>query len=628
MFKSKTEQSAATKPLRLWPGVVLAILLVLVRFVVPLFNPEFVGSAVLYAMVGALLILLWWLFLSRAPWAERVGALLLMIIAMFVTSRFLHKSIATGGQGKLFYISAIPILTVGLVAWAVASRRLSPMLQRVSIVAAIFIFSGAWTLLRTEGVTGDFGSILAWRWTASHEEQLLLQPSHALPISTTLQTPLQSPDSTHANDSPATQSTSALVIKTSTKIAAMKEEEPEAASAIISAKVLPVAEWPGFRGAERDGIVRNTRIVTDWATSPPQELWRKPIGPAWSSFAVQGEFFFTQEQRGEEEMVSCYKMSTGEPVWIHRDSTRFWESNGGAGPRATPTLHHDRVYTFGGTGIVNALNAQDGSVIWSRNASVDAKKKIPGWGFAGSPLVFEDKVIIAAGGKLVAYDLATGTPLWFGPDSGWGYASPHLLTIDGVAQVVLLDGQGAISVAPENGELLWKHHWPGDGILQPVLTAEGDFLIATGSGLGDNVGIGVRRLAIKKSAEGWKIEERWTSNGLKPYFNDFVVHKDHAFGFDGSILACINLADGKRKWKGGRYGHGQLVLLPEQDLLLVLSEQGELALVQATAEQFTEVARMPSIKGKTWNHPVLVGDILLVRNGVEMVAYRVARTGV
>ena len=152
--------------------------------------------------------------------------------------------------------------------------------------------------------------------------------------------------------------------------------------------------------------------------------------------------------------------------------------------------------------------------------------------------------------------------------------------------------------------------------MQPALTPDGDVLISV------NESSGTRRISVANGPNGWNVEERWTTNGLKPYFNDFVVHDGHAFGFDGSILACIDLQDGKRKWKGGRYGHGQLILLKDQALLLVLSEEGELALIKATPDQFTEVARVPAIEGKTWNHPVLAGDVLLARNGEEMAAFR------
>ena len=579
MTTAQTDEPAPRKPLRLWPGVAAAVLLLLVRFVVPVVVPETMMFGVLGELIGALAIVVWWLFFSRAPWTERVGAIVLMIVALFATSRLVHKAIANGMMGMMLPIYAIPVLSLALVAWAVASRRLSTGPRRASMVATILLACGVFTLLRTGGMTGDADSDLHWRWTKTPEERLLAQTG----------------------------------------------DEP-AAPASPPAATNKDSDWPGFRGPERNGVVRGVRIRTDWAVSPLVELWRRPIGPGWSSFAVRGDFLYTQEQRGEDEIVACYKVTTGEPVWRHRDAARFWESNAGAGPRGTPTLSNGRVYAFGATGILNALDAGSGAVVWSRNAASDTHKKIPGWGFASSPLVVGDVVVIATAGVLVAYDVAAGNPRWLGPAGGGGYSSPHLMTIAGVPQVLLLNGAGAISVAPADGTVLWQHPWPGDGIVQPAVTANGDVLIGSGSGLG-GAKVGVRRIAAAHGSGGWTVEERWTSIGLKPYFNDFVVHKGHAFGFDGSHLACIDLNDGKRQWKDGRYGNGQLVLLPDQDLLLVLSEEGELALVGATPKQFRELARFPAIKGKTWNHPVLVDDVLLVRNGEEMAAFRLSLAG-
>jgi outer membrane protein assembly factor BamB len=402
--------------------------------------------------------------------------------------------------------------------------------------------------------------------------------------------------------------------------------EPAAPAAPATEPSAPVparkqVEWPGFRGPARDGVVRGVRIDTDWAASPPVEMWRRPIGPGWSSFAVSGDLLYTQEQRGDDEIVACHRVSTGAPVWRHSDPVRFWESNGGAGPRATPTIDGDRVYAFGATGILNALAAATGKVIWSRNAAADTGREVPFWGFASSPLVVDDLVIVAAAGTLVAYDRLSGERRWTGPSYGGSYSSPHRATLDGVPQVVLLGGPGAISVAPADGTVLWKHAWSPGPIVQPALTADGDILI---NAIASTGGMGTRRLHVTHASGGWDVEERWTSMGLKPYFNDFVVHEGHAYGFDGSILSSIDLADGSRRWKGGRYGNGQLILLPEQDVLLVISEEGELVLVKAAPDQFTEIARFPALDGKTWNHPVLVRDVLLVRNGEEMAAFRLS----
>lgn len=603
------------KSLRLWPGVVLAVLLLLVRFVVPMIMPDALLVAVLGGMAGGLLVAVWWLFFSRAPWLERLGALAVMIAALVATPYFLHKSVATGGMGMVFYLYALPTLGLAFVIWAVTTSRLKEGVRRITMVVAILLACGVWTLVRTGGISAELDSDFSWRWGKTPEEKLLDQalnePVAIAPAPVVEQTPQEQ-----------------LKPKPENQPAPTSEKKTRDESPVTMAGVEPVllsekklaAEWPGFRGPKRDGIIHGVQIETDWSASPPKELWRGAVGPGWSSFAVHGDFFYTQEQRGEEEVVTCYRISTGELVWLHGDSARFWESNGGAGPRGTPTLNNGRVYTFGGTGILNVLDATSGAVVWSRNAARDTKSKTPYWGFSSSPLVVDDLVIVASSGALIAYDLTSGEPRWSRPDSSTSYSSPHLATIQGVTQVLTLSGTGLTGVVPADGALLWSHAWSGYPIVQPALTAEGDIFIS----VKDRSGL--RRLALTHGTAGWNAAERWTSNGLKPYFNDFVIHKGHAFGFDGNILSCIELEAGARKWKGGRYGQGQFVLLADQDLLLVLSEKGELALVAAVPEQFTEFARLPAITGKTWNHPVMVNDVLLVRNAQEMAAFRLTLT--
>jgi outer membrane protein assembly factor BamB len=610
--------------------VVIVALQLLARFVVPLVAPgsEIVGT--IGGLVGGLGIVVWWVLFSRAPGSERLGAVVVIIGAILATRSLMHPSIQNGMMGMMFFIYAVPLtLSVALVGWAVASRRLADGPRRLSMVAAILLGCSVWALVRTEGITGGGRSQLAWRWTKDAEARLLVQAGDALavavPKANEAMAPARPPLATEVGERPATHAggTSAADTPVSSPDERLGVKAGDEPTSLPEAPATPetAAEWPGFRGPDRDDVVRGVRIRTDWAASPPIELWRRKVGPGWSSFAVQGDLLYTQEQRGDDEVVACYNLTTGNPVWMHSDAARFWESNGGAGPRATPALHRGRVYSFGATGVLNALDASDGAVVWSRDVAKDTGVKVPGWGFAGSPLVAGDVVIVAASGALAGYDLGTGDRRWFVPSQGGGYSSPHRLSIDGTSQVLLMGGSGATSFAAKDGAKLWEHSWEGVPIVQPAVVSGGDLLISSADMMG---GMGTRRIQVAHGPGGWAVEERWTSRGLKPYFNDFVVHKGHAFGFDGSILSCIDIEDGKRKWKGGRYGNGQMLLLPEQDLLLVLSEDGELALVGATTDQFTEVARFEAIEGKTWNHPALVGDVLLVRNGQEMVAFRLA----
>ncbi|MHC4253778.1 MAG: outer membrane protein assembly factor BamB family protein, partial [Planctomycetota bacterium] len=319
-------ESAPRKPLRLVPGIAIVALQWLLWYVVPALVPE--DDALVVGALGGMAlglgVVVWWAFFSRASRPERWGAPLLMVVAFVATSYLIDVSIATGHMGLMFAMHSIPILSLAFVVWAVATRNLPDRLRRATMAATILVACGAWTLVRCDGITGHAGAIFAWRWAETSEERLLARGGNevmALPSAEAI-------TETHA-------------------------------------------DWPGFRGAARDAVVHGLRIETDWSASPPVELWRRSVGPGCSSFAVRGQLLYTQEQRGDDELVTCYYLKTGKPAWVHRDKARFWDSHAGAGPRGTPTLSDGRVYTFGGTGILNALDARDGSVVWSRNAASD-----------------------------------------------------------------------------------------------------------------------------------------------------------------------------------------------------------------------------------------------------------------
>jgi outer membrane protein assembly factor BamB len=603
--------AVSPRPLRLWPAYIGTAVLVAGLGLAPVLGAPAGEYAQMAGMGSALALLLWWLFFSRAPWVARLGALAAVAVAVAALRPFMDPSITGGAMGGLQYILTIPAMALGLVAWAVSTRQLHDRARLAALPVVMLLAAGSLLLLRTDGMGGGVLFDVRWRWQPTAEERLLadvtdgaVKDEPAAPAPAVVQ-PASGPAPPPATDAAAAPDPSAPA-------AAASEPSPAAAPS-------RAPEWPGFRGPERNGVVRGVRIATDWAAAPPVELWRQRIGPGWGSFAVDGDLIYTQEQRGDDEIVACYRLSTGEPVWRHRDPVRFYESNAGAGPRGTPTLSGGRVYAMGATGVLNALDAGTGAVIWSRPTATDTKIGVPDWGFSSSPLVIDGVVIVATAGTLAAYDAGSGAPRWVGQQQGFSYSSPHRVTVNGVTQVLMLTAPGVVSVAPADGALLWEHGWEGGSIVQPAVTADGDILISV---LGGTGGSGVRRLGVARTAGTWTVQERWTSNGLKPYFNDYVVHRGHAYGFDGSILSSIDLADGTRKWKGGRYGAGQMILLAEQDLLLVVSEEGGLALVAATPDKFTEIARAPAIEGKTWNHPVLVGNTLLVRNGEEMAAFR------
>ncbi len=397
--------------------------------------------------------------------------------------------------------------------------------------------------------------------------------------------------------------------------------EPESFAASTEAQTPPDAElqtdFPQFLGPDRNAIITSIKLNTDWQNNPPKLVWKQPIGAGWSGFAVVGNSAITQEQEDEWEKVVCYDFLTGKEKWTHRDKARYYTALGQLGPRATPTIDGNLVYTVGATGILNCLDFETGKQIWSTNIFEENRAKAPPWGVSVSPLVLDELVIVSAGGA-VAYDKKTGEIAWTGQRVKSAYSSPVLLTLAGIEQVVLFD-QGLItSHEPTTGKLLWKQSWPAnvECAAQPTPLPGDKLLVSTA------YGVGAKLFQISRSnpAQEFNVNLLWESIRFKAKFTTIIYYEGYLYGLDDGIFTCIDPSDGTRQWKRGRYGHGQTLLI--SDVLLVLTESGEIVLLEPNPEAHKELARLPALAGQTWNNPALVGNYLLVRNSREAACYR------
>lgn len=635
---------APRTPARLWPAwVILGLTGVawvisvtpainnLTRFIVMMGGP----------LAGAVLFAVWLLGLSRLGWRERLSVALLAIALGLVAWQ-----VSVADMGVAVWIYGVPLALVAIASGETLWKNRS-VRPRIGLVAVLLVVAWGWfPFVRIEGFRGDYFPELTWRWTPTKESLLapaVLPPS--IPVTTT-----------------------AEVVTTPTTL----EELTKYVTAHAN-------DWPNFRGPLLQGRAEGINEPLDWEKHPPTVLWKQPIGPGWSSFIYVAGKLYTQEQRGEQELVSCYDAATGKPVWQSTHPTRFSEVVSGAGPRATPTYDQGKLFTFGAKGLLTCHEADNGRVVWQRDLMKEVGAQLPMWGFSGSPIVVgyslpwsdsktpppsHRQVVVYAGGSgdngLMAFDCATGKTDWTVKSKGMNFSSAQPMGENyGHNMIVFGDEEGLFAVEPVTQKILWRFRpaeWKGPAMCQPLQIVENRpkpkdsdvvsvtpffkpidrfpttdcSLIVT---LGD--GIGVARLEMKyepdtphphilmgdNSFHGtFSVKEVWTSNQLKPSFNDMVYHKGHLYGFDQNILVCLDAQTGQRKWKKGRYGFGQLVLLPKVDQLIVLSETGECVLVAADPTAHRELGRFPAIEGKTWNHPIIAGQTLFVRNGEEAAA--------
>ena len=377
--------------------------------------------------------------------------------------------------------------------------------------------------------------------------------------------------------------------------------------------------WTNFRGPGRDGRYAEVALKSNLGAGLPL-VWKQPVGGGYASFVVADGVAFTIEQRRDKEVVAAYNVETGRELWTHEWAARFQESTGD-GPRATPTWDAGRIYALGGTGELRCLDARTGRAFWSKNILNDNGASNLQWGMAAAPLVVGDKVIVQPGGpankSVVAYNKMTGAPVWRVLNDQASYTSPMLVTLAGRPQIMAVTARRVVGLAPEDGSLLWEHPWANSARIngsQPIVVSANRFFISAGYGKGASL------VEVAPAGKALSARTVWENNFMKNKFNSSVFHEGYVYGLDEGILTCVDISTGERKWKGGRYGYGQVVLVG--GMLVVTTEEGEVVFVKPSPAQHTEVARFPALEGKTWNVPAVADGRLLVRNETQMACYK------
>jgi outer membrane protein assembly factor BamB len=529
-------------------------------------------------------------FSPARPWPLWPAGAILALGAAAI-AYFQIIGLTDNGTSNGFTFIAVFVLLILLGLWTAFFSPFSRPARWWCIASAIALIALLFAVLRLDGFTGNLVPRVTWRWTP----------------------------------------------KPDTVLAQNRLEESQ-----YEADVHPTThDYPGFLGANRDAFVPDVHLATDWTVNPPKQLWRQPIGAGYSAFAIIGNAALTLEQRGEQELVTCYDLNTGHLLWHHGIQARHYNAIGGDGPGSTPTIHDGRVYALGGTGVLRCLDAATGRQIWIRDVLADVGTTYETdragvwWGRSASPLIVDNLVVVPAGGppagpkvSLVAYDKHTGDIVWKGGNRQVSYSSPSLATYDGVRQIVIVNEDNITGHNPVTGEVLWTATWEGSSnstasASQTVQVAHDNFFVSKGYSMGGGALFEVKHSnepATDQKNGTWSVKRLWHNHRVLQTKLDNVIIKDGSiYGLSDGILQCVELATGKRLWAGDDYGHGQLLRIG--NVLLITSETGELALVELNPDAFHQLAKIQALEGKTWNNPALSGNLLLVRNAQEAACY-------
>ena len=465
------------------------------------------------------------------------------------------------------YVLIIGGAFLGLIAgwiWLLFFARGSARLRVGALGIGLLLPATFFTLFRYEGVTGDLLPIFSWRFAAR---------------------------STTAAPEPRSNEAEGL------------------------------ADFTQFFGPDRRGVLSGPVLARDWQSEPPVEIWRVPVGEGWSGFAVAGRFAITQEQDGDDELVTCRDALSGKMRWTHRYKARYVSGVAGNGPRATPSVDASRVYTLGASGILCCLKLESGKELWTKDLQSEHEAPALSWGFAGSPLITERLCIVSAGGdkgrSLIAYDKESGKLVWSAGSDKAHWSSPLVAELLGIRQVLIFNENSLAAHAIDDGRILWERAWNPRHAHATLPRVFGEDRVLISSGYGE----GAEMIRVQRDAAGaWSCQRVWRSRHLKAKFANFVDFRGSIYAIDDGILACIDPETGRRRWKKGRYGHGQVLLVGE--LLLVTAERGAIVLIEPHANELRELARFDVFDHKLWNPPALAGRYLLLRTAREAACIR------
>lgn len=534
---------------------------------------------------------------QRRPLLRTLVAVCLAVIAIALLQTFVapadHQnanmaSLVVGLFGSLYVLCQL-----FRVAWDGSFRWLL-------VLAAVVGLSALASLLRFEGFSGELWPQFSWRFEPQPQLRSLTE---SVPSASSVETGL-------------------------------------ASDARIAA-----ADWPGFLGPDRNGVLKSRLFAVPESTDQLTKLWEQGIGAGWSSFAVAGGRAVTLEQRDDQECVTCYRLGDGELLWIQQHPTLHQNALGGIGPRSTPSIDGGQVYAQGATGRVWCLDLETGDPIWTvdliaqvGDASWDqaASERLVTWGRSGSPLLIDDDAgrrlcvlprggpqgLAESGRSLIALDAGSGEVVWTAGQAQISFASPMVMTLAGRRQIVSVNEMTVTGHQVSDGQTLWSHPWPGlssaDANCASAIPAGKDRFL-----LGKGYGGGSALIEVSRQDSQWLVETLWESQRvLKTKFTHALVRDDVAFALSNGSLQSVQLETGDQLWqqpRSTRYQQGQIILV--EDVIVAQSESGEVALVAADKEEFRPMIQIPAMQSKTWNLPTVAGRHLLIRNDRRAICY-------